>query len=365
MHFPRTRKLVLAGMALLMLSVVMSLSGCGTTRSSDTARSATEQLLLSDAIDQAVQNVDFRTLAGQSVYLDEQRLNEAVDKQYLISSLRQHLLASGCELRDKRDDAEFIVEARSGALGTDRNDLLFGVPASNVPVYIPLTPTPAAIPEIPFAKRRDQRGIAKIAVFAYQRTTGIPVFQSGIMHTESSANDVWILGAGPFQHGSIYEGTSFAGNGTGTDAAKVPRRLPTPMVQKRIYNEADQLVKQTAPKPPESQPVIQAAHQEPAATTAAQPAKKTEPPAGAPPAAKTPGIAKSTSPTEPAPVKAPPEAVRVGLLPASPDNPKNAEAAARILEEQFLRRNASQTTQFLGNDASNPLPLPQPRFNSK
>ncbi len=362
MQQPRTRKFVLAGVALVV--GVLSLSGCGTTRSSDTVRTATEQLLLSDAVDQAVQSVDFRMLTGQTVYLDEQRLGEAVDKQYLISSLRQHLLASGCELRDKRDDAEFIVEARSGALGTDRNDLLFGVPASNVPVFIPLTPVPAAIPEIPIAKRRDQRGVAKIAVFAYQRTTGIPVFQSGIMHTESSANDVWILGAGPFQHGSIYEGTSFAGNGAGPDAAKVPRRLPTPMTQKRLYNQADQLVKQTAPNPPESQSVVQAAHQEPAATMAAQPTKKTEPPAGAPPAAKTPSIAKSTTPAESAPVKVPPESGRVGLLPPSSDNPKDAGAVARMLEEQFLRRNTSQTAQFLGTDPSNPVPLPQPRFSS-
>ena len=107
------------------------------------------------------------------------------------------------------------MEIRAGAIGTDRNDLLFGVPSMNVPQIVPLQPVPAAIPEIPIAKRRDQRGVAKIAVFAYHRQTGTPVWQSGVAQTESSSNDVWIMGAGPFQRGTIYEGTEFAGRAIG------------------------------------------------------------------------------------------------------------------------------------------------------
>jgi len=201
--------------AVTLAIALSSFVGCGTTRSTDTGRTATEQLLISDAIDRAVQTVDFGTLKGQTVYLDDSRLAEAVDRNYLVSTLRQHLLASGCALRDKKEEAEFIVEARAGAIGTDRNDLLFGLPSMNVPQIMPAQPTPAAIPEIPVAKRRDQRGIAKIAVFAYHRQTGAPVWQSGLAQQESSSNDVWILGAGPFQRGTIYEGTTFAGQAIG------------------------------------------------------------------------------------------------------------------------------------------------------
>jgi hypothetical protein len=208
--------------AMLSLSVVQFV-GCGTTRSTDTGRTATEQLLISNAIDRAVQTVEFGSLRGQSVYLDDSRLGEVVDRNYLVSTLRQHLLASGCSLRDKKEDAEFVVEARAGAIGTDRNDLLFGVPSMNVPQILPGQPTPAAIPEIPIAKRRDQRGVAKIAVFAYHRPTGTPVWQSGLAHRESSSNDVWILGAGPFQRGTIYEGTAFAGQSLGNSQEAVDR----------------------------------------------------------------------------------------------------------------------------------------------
>jgi hypothetical protein len=182
---------------------VLALTGCGTTRSSDSARTATEQLLISDAIDRAVQTIDFAPLRAQAVYLDDSKLEDVVDKHYLISTLRQHILASGCTLKNTRNEADFIVEARAGAVGTDRNDLLFGIPATNVPQLVPLQGVPTAIPEVPLAKRLDQRGVAKISMFAYHRETGRPVWQSGLASRESSSNDVWLFGAGPFQYGSV------------------------------------------------------------------------------------------------------------------------------------------------------------------
>ena len=196
---------------LLAILSAVGLAGCGTTRSSDTKRTATEQVLISDAIDRAVVALKVHRLSGQSIYFDDRYLYDAVDSGYLISSIRQHLLANGCILKDERTEADFVVEGRSGAIGTNRHDLLFGIPSTNVPQIFPLQGIPAAIPEVPFAKRRDQRGVAKIALFAYHRETGRPVWQSGIALQESTLNDVWVLGAGPFQHGTIREGASFAG----------------------------------------------------------------------------------------------------------------------------------------------------------
>lgn len=186
------------------------LVGCGTTRTTNTQRTATEQLLISDAIDRAVQEVDFSKLSGQSVYFDEQHLKNVVDDGYLISSLRQHLLASGCILKDIRSQANYVVEPRAGAVGTDSDELLFGIPATNVPQVTLLSGLPSAIPEVPIIKRRHQRGVAKIAVFAYRRETGEPVWQSGIATNESTANDVWFFGAGPFKKGTIHHGTTYA-----------------------------------------------------------------------------------------------------------------------------------------------------------
>src|SRR5947209_751556 len=153
--------------------------GCGTTRMTDTQRTATEQLLISNAVDQAVSHLDFHCLAGKTVYLDPQYLDGCVDRGYLISSLRQHLLACGCSLQEDRTKASYVVEARSGGVGTDRHSVLIGVPQLTVPTFVP--GQPSQIPEIPFAKKTDQNGVAKIAVFAYNRVSGQPVWQSGVI----------------------------------------------------------------------------------------------------------------------------------------------------------------------------------------
>src|SRR3954468_13529319 len=290
MHWLRRTCSVIATVALLALPM----AGCGTTRSTDTNRTATEQLLVSDAIDRALQSMDLHTLSGQTVFFDDSKLADVVDKNYLISSLRQLLLANGCSLRDKREDADFVVEARAGAVGTDRSDLLFGMPSMNVPQIALVQPVNAIIPEIPIAKRKDQRGIAKIAVFAYHRQTGAPVWQSGLIHEESSANDVWILGAGPFQRGTIYTGTEFAGAAIRGDEAKGKsgaRRLPpVDLVHENMFKAPQQFAKQT---PASDQKVVQAVHQEPAATAPAPVAAK---PAAAPTSAvstKSPDVPKT------------------------------------------------------------------------
>lgn len=185
--------------------------GCGTTKWTDTTRTATEQLLLSDSMDRAVSRIDFRSIAGKKVFLDATPIASTTDNAYLASLIRQHMLASGAILKEKREEADYVVELRAGAVGTDRHDLLFGVPAITLPVT-PLPGIPSQIPEIPLIKRTDQRAVSKISVFVYNRNTGRIVWQSGVVPEESRAKAVWFLGAGPFQRGSIYDGTKFAGD---------------------------------------------------------------------------------------------------------------------------------------------------------
>src|SRR5438105_7782814 len=184
-------------------------SGCGTTRMTDTQRTATDQLLISNAVDQAVSQLDLRCLAGKLVYFDPQYLDGTVDRGYVVSSLRQQLLASGCVLQDDRAKATYIVEARTGCIGTDRHSLLIGVPQMTVPALVP--GQPSQIPEIPVAKKTDEQGAAKLAVFAFNRVTGQRVWQSGTVEAYSDARDTWVVGLGPFRKGSIAHGTELAG----------------------------------------------------------------------------------------------------------------------------------------------------------
>jgi hypothetical protein len=256
--------------------------GCGTTRWTDTKRTATEQLLISDAIDNSVQAIDFKVVAGEKVFFDESRLGAVEDKAYLVSSIRQHLLATGCALADKKEDAEIIIEARAGAIGTDRHDLLYGIPATNVTSVVNIPGVPSSIPEIPFAKRTDQSAIAKIALFAYHRETGRAIWQSGLSKEKSRAKDYWVLGAGPIQHGAIHDGTAFAGQkinnpfrrrssnseavGTSVDlTAEVV--FPSPRVEVATLPTE----KQAVTAPPIAAVVTKSMHEEPIAPPAAQP----------------------------------------------------------------------------------------------
>jgi len=189
-----------------------ALCGCGTTNWTDTRRTATEQLLISDAMDRVVSKLDFRAVAGKTVYLDSKPLSGVTDSAYLISVLRQHMLASGCILKDSREEANYVIEVRSGAVGTDRREVMIGMPATQITGMLPVNGIPASIPEMPLAKKTEQRAVAKIALFAYNRKTGRPVWQSGTVPVESKAKNIWVLGAGPFERGTIFEGTKFVGS---------------------------------------------------------------------------------------------------------------------------------------------------------
>jgi hypothetical protein len=213
-------------LGLLVFGVASSVPmlGCGTTKSF----TATEQLLMSDAVDSTIAKMDFRALSGYKVFLDTQYVIGAgkvipgvampvnlVNSDYVISGLRQQLTAAGCLLVDTREQSDVICEARCGALGTDGHSMTYGLPASNflssASAVIPGSPSLPTIPEISVAKREMKSAAAKVSVFAYDRETREPLWQSGIAQAGSSARDTWILGMGPLQYGTIYNGTRFAG----------------------------------------------------------------------------------------------------------------------------------------------------------
>jgi hypothetical protein len=178
-------------------------SGCGTTRVSDTTRTGSEQLLVSNSIDKAVSELDLAPLAGKPVFLDAQFMEGVVDKGYVVSTLRQHLLDNGALLMEDRNRAAYVVECRAGAVGTDRYELLYGFPSATVPTLVPGQPG-GTTPEIPFAKKTTRNGVAKLAVFAYNRNTGQPLLQSGVVMKTCTAKDCFVLGTGPYTQGTLY-----------------------------------------------------------------------------------------------------------------------------------------------------------------
>lgn len=176
-------------------------SGCGTTRLTDTARSASEEMLLSHSIDQAVGQLNFQVLAGQVVFLEVSHLGDVQFRGYLTGALRQHLLASGARLVTEPDQAEVIVEARAGSVATARHDSLVGIPQTTIPT--PLLGMPFTIPEVGIIKKATHIGVAKVGVFAYRQSDGAGIWQSGMQQSQSVSRSHWYLGVGPFLAGDV------------------------------------------------------------------------------------------------------------------------------------------------------------------
>lgn len=200
----------------LLAVCLSSLYGCSSTK----GNVATEQLLMSDAIDRTVSDFDFTPLGGNKVYLDTTYIvpnrnpQQLINTDYVISALRQQMLAAGCQLVSVRDEADVIAEARLGALGTDGQMIIYGVPEnsflSRAAAVLPNAPPVPTIPEIALAKKDHKSAAAKLAVFAYDRKTLEPIWQSGLIQAESTALDTWVLGIGPFRRGTVKESSDLA-----------------------------------------------------------------------------------------------------------------------------------------------------------
>lgn len=214
---------------LLLLLTIIGGAGCGTTKQS----TATEQMLGADAVDRAVAQLDFSAFVGEKIFFNSEYIKTYPGKsyqgigyanaEYVISSLRQQMASAGCLLQDKMEDADFIIEARIGVLGQDANEIVYGIPSSNAlataSAAVPTVPNLPAIPEISVARRKDQMSAVKVGAFAYHRESRRPVWQSGLALAKSTAHDSWILGAGPFESGTIH-------SRSGRDKRVLPASLP-------------------------------------------------------------------------------------------------------------------------------------------
>jgi len=228
----------------LLLFSSLWLFGCGTT----TQRLATEQLLMSDAVDSAINRIDFSHLSDRSVFLDTTYLRPVrgigfVNSDYIISSLRQQLTAARCKIHDKREDAEIIVEPRVGALGTDGHEITYGIPQqqtgqiASAAAALTSAPLFPALPELSFAKLDAHQGIAKVMVFAYERESLQPIWQSGVAKSESTSRNSWWFGAGPFQKGTIYDGTRFAGSRLSPEEKEILSESTIPLTDEHLFRQ--------------------------------------------------------------------------------------------------------------------------------
>lgn len=174
------------------LASLLLLAACSLTRESNPARTATEELLISTAIDRAVEGLKLDIPKGTSVYLDTSNF-EGTDSKYAVSSIAERVLLAGGDLTPDRSKADMVVAVRSGALSTDSDGFLLGIPATGVPV--PLTGT-VNLPEVALLKRAETRGVAKFAASLYDAKTGALKSVSGASYGFSHRTHWVVLLAG-------------------------------------------------------------------------------------------------------------------------------------------------------------------------
>ncbi|MEM9413690.1 MAG: DUF6655 family protein, partial [Planctomycetota bacterium] len=179
---------------LILISLV--LSGCTTTRTSDTARTGMEHLLISNAIDQTLDKTALPPVEDRKVFIEEKYM-DAVDKGYIVAKMRQRLLNSGAKLVDKKEDSEITIELCSGGVGTDNVSSFIGTPGLSVPGL------PVELPEVRVYEKSSQFGTAKIGVVAYATGSGQLIYDAGTPLARADESRWSVLGIGPFQNGSV------------------------------------------------------------------------------------------------------------------------------------------------------------------
>ena len=151
------------------------LTGCTQTGLTNPKRSATEQLLISTAAERALAQLDFSIVRGKKVFVDPVYY-DSEDEDYVIGTIRDYVAVNEGMLAAKVEDADLVLEPRSGALSIDSSKSIIGLPASAAP--LPLAGS-VNLPEVALFKSEKQFSIAKIALLAYERDSRKHVASTG------------------------------------------------------------------------------------------------------------------------------------------------------------------------------------------
>jgi hypothetical protein len=170
----------------------LAIAGCATDRQTDPPRTATEELLVSTAVDRSVDRIKFQLPPDSKVFVDTQYFDTdgVVRPKYTVSAVRDQLLRLGAHLVDDRKNADIVMELRSGAQSIDYSTFLIGIPS--FPLPIPFTGT-LTFPEIAFFKIDRQTGVSKLALTGFSQKEGTLAESTGPEYGQSQKKKVVIL----------------------------------------------------------------------------------------------------------------------------------------------------------------------------
>lgn len=169
-----------------------ALAGCTEVRRTQPDRTATEQLLISTAADNAVEKLEIGAPEGAAVFLDTQYY-KSYDEGYVLGAVRERLAEQGMRLVGSRQKAEYAVEIRSGALSINQRRDFAGFGGFEAP--IPLSEA-VEIPELAVFESLDRTGLAKMALATYSLPDGRLVSETGPVYGLSWLDKNQLFGVG-------------------------------------------------------------------------------------------------------------------------------------------------------------------------
>lgn len=168
---------------------LVAIVGCGTFRTTVTPRTALEQALLSHSVHTTLESMNLPDLRNKTYTLDPTWV-QAVDEEFILTSINEKLLESGLRAAADPAKAEITIFPRIAFMGIDDSSFLLGVPALEVPV--PFSGGSFETPELALFKLARQYGRNGMGIYGIERESGELAFSVPIS-TSQSYHKLWTI----------------------------------------------------------------------------------------------------------------------------------------------------------------------------
>ncbi|WP_447983028.1 hypothetical protein [Nitrospira sp. Nam74] len=151
--------------------LILLVSGCAFSRPpSQTVRTATEQLLLSQAIERSLHDLSLPLAEGSTVMIETAGFAVPPtafipsDLNYARDTVAGRLGQLGLRIHPKNEEPEYIVRVLVQSLGTVQGETFIGIPSVAVLGF--------ALPELTLYKAQFQSGYMRYSIDVYESATG-------------------------------------------------------------------------------------------------------------------------------------------------------------------------------------------------
>jgi hypothetical protein len=149
------------------MGILLALSSCSHTyQFTYTKKSGIEQLLVTKAVDEAIQMMAV-DMKGSKVFVDVACLMKD-EQSYIRKAFTHCFLDEGAFVSECPWDADYIVSVLVKVAGTDGDQFLLGIPSIPIPLTISL-----ATPALTIFSQMFQEGRVEMEVMIYSPKAGI------------------------------------------------------------------------------------------------------------------------------------------------------------------------------------------------